>query len=517
MTIRRSVAPVADNTRQAACESARCRAAILWVKTDNGGKWMPVDRGTDSTGVLIPVVVNGERRVHVVRQGEQVPEGMPRMSPHWTTCPDAELYRDIRTKTDRSGDTPAVGRRLSLVPSVDVMGECAGCLGETVRFGRNGGPLCPDCLPVLRAWQALPAAERKPPIPYVKKPTALLTRRPEWVRKAMGDLTAPAVAAAVTSVEVAELTPDTPPAAGRVLLVVDGPSLAHRAYYGWERSGLRAGDGTPIWALHGFAHLLAACIDRAQPSLIVIGWDGRSEDSERRRRWPEYKAQVRGPRAEDLTSQLAALPRLLTEAGLDVVSGGAWEADDVLASASAAAVRAGLDVVLATSDRDATALVSDRVSLLRLVNGSSNAVMMGPAEVFAEYGVTPAQYPDLAALRGDAPDNVAGVPGYGAKTAVKLLATLGSVEAALATPSAAQAAVGRAMAGRLVAAEDAWRRSRAIMALRDDLPVDLDAARLPDVGHLAATLRRWGVEPGRLAAALHAVAAPDTDGSVDAI
>ena len=511
MTIRRSVAPVADNTRSAACESDRCRAAILWVKTDNGGKWMPVDRGTDSTGALIPVVVNGERRVHVVRQGEQVPEGMPRMSPHWTTCPDAELYRDTRTKTDRSGDTPAVGRRLSLVPSVDVMGECAGCLGETVRFGRSGRPLCPTCVPVLEAWRSLPPAERKAPIPYAHDPTAV-PRRPEWVRKALGDLGAPAVA------EVVEALPaEPPPAPARILLVVDGPSLAHRAHYGFERSGLRAGDGSPIWALHGFAHLLAACVDRARPARIMIGWDGRSEDSERRRRWPEYKAQIRGPRAEDLTLQLAALPRMLTEAGLDVVHGGAWEADDVLASASAVAVRAGLDVVLATSDRDATALVSERVTLLRLVNGTSNAVMMGPAEVLAEYGVTPAQYPDLAALRGDASDNVAGVPGYGAKTAVKLLATLGSVEAALAAPSAAQAAVGRAAAGRLATAEDAWRRSRAIMALRDDLPVDLDAARLPDVGHLAATLRRWGVEPGRLAAALHAVAAPDTDGSVDAI
>lgn len=227
-----------------------------------------------------------------------------------------------------------------------------------------------------------------------------------------------------------------------VLLVVDGPSLAHRAYHAYGRPGTASmvdPTGRPIWAVYGFLKLLLGIIDRTDPDAIVVGFDDRTA-SVRREAYPEYKA-GRGEKSDDLYAQLDQLPGLLVDLGVAVVVPAGLEADDVLATAAWSAEAVGWRCVVATSDKDSFGLISDRVTVLRLMSGLDNAVMMTPAALLEQYGLTPAQWPDYQALAGDASDNLPGVPGIGTKTAVKLLAECGTLDAAIADPAAARKAI----------------------------------------------------------------------------
>lgn len=296
------------------------------------------------------------------------------------------------------------------------------------------------------------------------------------------------------------------------VLVLDGPSLAHRAYHAFERQATRSPAGEPIWAVFGFIQLFAAILNRVQPAAVVVGWDGDGDASVRRRRFPQYKA-TRPHRPPELVEQMAVIPQLVAEAGFASVCPAGWEADDVLASVAAAVeATAGARCVVATSDRDAFGLISTRTHVLRLVNGGvDNAVLMGPHELLTRYGLRACprnQYLDFAALRGDPSDNLPGVHGIGEKTAVKLLAALGDVEAALADEAATVAAVGRAFAERLSAGAGAWRLNRDVMALRTDIPVDLAAARrLPRVRRVVDACARRRINVSRLASVLEHVRA----------
>ncbi|MEU8023725.1 5'-3' exonuclease H3TH domain-containing protein [Micromonospora haikouensis] len=269
---------------------------------------------------------------------------------------------------------------------------------------------------------------------------------------------------------------DPPPAAG-TLLAVDGNSLAHRAWHAYQQTGMTSPDGRPIHAVYGFLALLAGIIDRTKPDALVVGFDDHTR-SDRRARFAGYKA-GRAPTDPDVHAQIDAIGDTLRDLGVHVVVPAGLEADDVLGSAAATAETAGWRCVVATSDKDAFALISDTTTVLRLVSGLDNAVAMTPAALVERYGVTPAQYGDYAALVGDDSDKLPGVAGIGPKTAVKLLAALGGVDAALADPPATVAAVGRAAAGKLTtpAAREALDRNRDIMAIRRDLPIDLQACR----------------------------------------
>jgi 5'-3' exonuclease len=293
--------------------------------------------------------------------------------------------------------------------------------------------------------------------------------------------------------------------ARRTVLVVDGPSVAHRAYYAYESTNLRLADGSPAWAVKGFLSLFGGIIKMVRPDAIVVGWDGDAAVSHRRALVPTYKAN-RGERDADLAHQLPRIPELLEQAGFTVIQPQGLEADDVLASVSATCeARQGVDCVVATSDRDSFGLISGRTTVLRLVSGLSNAVWMNPRQLLDEYGLRsqPSQYPDYAALRGDRSDNLPGVPGFGEKTAVKLLAAMGTVEAALADPAGTVAAVGKAAARKLAENEDVWRLNRKIMGMDHTLPVDLPAAaRIPSPERVVAASAGFGVSCEPLTAAL---------------
>ncbi|ANH36619.1 DNA polymerase I, thermostable [Nocardioides dokdonensis FR1436] len=269
------------------------------------------------------------------------------------------------------------------------------------------------------------------------------------------------------------------------VLAVDGNSLLHRAFHASARSGFRTADGRPAWAVRGLLSQLVAAVDRAMADAVVVGFDDPAA-SVRRERWPTYKAH-RTPKPETLVEQLDSVVTVLRELGVGVVVPVGLEADDVLASVAAQAPEAGFRTVLATSDRDSFALVDEHTRVLRILNGGVDASpLLDPARLALVTGVRPDQYLDLAALRGDASDNLPGVAGFGAKTAAKLLAALDTGADALADAAAGgercRAAVGPARA-RTLGTEEARERfylNREVMAMVRTVDVGLaDACALP--------------------------------------
>ena len=276
-----------------------------------------------------------------------------------------------------------------------------------------------------------------------------------------------------------------------VLLAIDGNSLVHRSYHSQAATGLRTAAGEPRWAVRGLLTQLVAAVERTAPAAVLVGFDdpGRSV---RRDRWPIYKA-ARTEKLETLICQLSAAAQVLTELGLAVLVPDGLEADDVLASAAAFGRASGIQTVLMTSDRDAFALIDEHTRVLRIINGGVEASpMLTPARFVTMLGIRPDQYRDFAALRGDPSDNLPGIRGFGPKTAGRLLAELGSVQAALddlaGDGKRVAAAVGPALAGRLAEpdAQAAWRLNCQVMTMHDDLQLGLDLAAGPGVLPLTA-------------------------------
>ncbi|GAA0266668.1 5'-3' exonuclease [Cryptosporangium japonicum] len=267
-----------------------------------------------------------------------------------------------------------------------------------------------------------------------------------------------------------------------LLLVLDGNSLLHRAYHAAATGKLLDPDDRPVWALKGLVGYVARASAKLRPDAVVVGFDC-SEHSTRQVDYPQYKAH-RPEKAADLSEQITAAPDLLRAAGFCTVVPRGFEADDVLASAAASARAGGWRSVLVTSDRDAFALIDEQTSVLRLRNGGlDEAVLMTPGSLEELYGVTPARYGDLAALRGDPSDNLPGVRGFGTILAARLLGAFGSVEAAWAAGfDDVRAVVGEVAARSLVTDEARERVSvnRRLMRMRSDLELPtLDSARLP--------------------------------------
>jgi 5'-3' exonuclease len=216
--------------------------------------------------------------------------------------------------------------------------------------------------------------------------------------------------------------------ASRPLLVVDGDSLAHRAYHGLPKTIRRAG-GQPAGALTGFVNFLQALWQTERPRAVVVGWDTLEVPTYRHQELPGYQA---GRVFDDaLLEQLALLPALVESFGFRSARAAGYEADDFLAAASRAEETRKGKALVVTSDRDAFQLVSSRTTVLRPVRGVSVLERVGPAQVREIYGVDPAQVPDFIALRGDPSDRIPGAKGVGAKTAAAVLATYGTLDAAI--------------------------------------------------------------------------------------
>ena len=265
------------------------------------------------------------------------------------------------------------------------------------------------------------------------------------------------------------------------LLAVDGNSLVHRSFHALAGSNLRTADARPIWAVKGFCSQVLGALDRVGARALVVGFDDHTS-SERKTRWPHYKA-TRKPKPPELGEQLTLTIELLRAAGVHVVVPAGLEADDVLASAARTATAAGWQTVVLTSDRDSFALIDDTTTVLRLINGGVNASpMLSPDRLVTLTGVRPDQYREYAAMRGDTSDNLTGINGIGEKTAARLLAAFGTVQAAFddvdAGGAGVAAALGRACVAKLADAghRAAFARNVEIMTMRTDLALGLALA-----------------------------------------
>jgi DNA polymerase I len=270
------------------------------------------------------------------------------------------------------------------------------------------------------------------------------------------------------------------------LLVIDGDSFAHRAYHAIPKS-IRRGDGGAGNMLYGFSNMLLRLWNDERPRTVLVAWDSLETPTYRHEALAVYQS---GREFEpDLLDQLALMPALVASAGLAVAKAPGYEADDFLGAAVASEEAAGGTVLVATSDRDAFQLASDKTTILQPVRGEAPA-RIGPAEVRERYGVDPEQVPDFIALRGDPSDRIPGARGVGPKRAADLLAQYGSLEALLGE-------------GRFAAEADALRLYREIATLDRAAPLPPLPDVSPDWDGAAAHARELGMEglAGRFAEA----------------
>jgi DNA polymerase-1 len=210
-------------------------------------------------------------------------------------------------------------------------------------------------------------------------------------------------------------------------LLIDGHSVAYRAFYALPVENFSTTTGQPTNAVYGFTSMLINLLRDERPSHVAVAFD-ISRQSFRTEAFAEYKAN-RSPTPDEINGQISLIQEVLSALAIPVVTAEGYEADDVIATLTTQAEAAGLDVLICSGDRDAFQLVNDRVTVLYPRKGVSDMARMTPAAVEERYQLTPAQYPDFAALRGDPSDNLPNIPGVGEKTAAKWVREFGSLTA----------------------------------------------------------------------------------------
>jgi DNA polymerase I len=259
------------------------------------------------------------------------------------------------------------------------------------------------------------------------------------------------------------------------LLVIDGDSFTHRAYHALPKS-MRREDGGPSNALIGVTNMLLRLWQDERPRNVLVAWDTLDVPTYRHQALEAYQS---GRVFDDeLLEQLDLLPALVESAGFASAKAPGYEADDFLAAAARTEESAGGSALVATSDRDAFQLVTDRTTVLQPVRGAPPA-RIDPEAVRERYGVDPVQVPDFIALRGDPSDRIPGARGIGEKRAAELLAQYGSLEALLE-------------AGRFATEADALRLYRRIATMDSEAPLP----PLPDVSPDWHAAKAYALELG---------------------
>jgi len=268
------------------------------------------------------------------------------------------------------------------------------------------------------------------------------------------------------------------------LLVVDGDSLAHRAYHALPRT-IRRGDGGPGNTLVGFTTMLLRLWQAERPRAVVVGWDTIGQPTYRHELLPGYQSGREFD--DDILEQLDLLPGLVASTGIVCGKHPGYEADDFLGAAVDQEERRRGTTLVVTSDRDAFQLASTTTTILQPTKGVSELRRVGPVEVRERYGVEPSQVPDFIALRGDPSDRIPGARGVGEKTAASLLGQYGSLDALL-------------VAGRFGAEADALRAYRQIATFDRSAPLPEIPDHQPDWAAGAAAADGLGLRvlAGRL-------------------
>ncbi len=205
------------------------------------------------------------------------------------------------------------------------------------------------------------------------------------------------------------------------LLLLDGHSLAYRAFYALPVENFSTSTGQPTNAVYGFTSMLINVLRDEMPTHLAVAFDV-SRDTFRAAEYSDYKAN-RTKTPDEFKGQVSLVKEVLAALRVTTVEKDGYEADDVIGTLATRAAEGGFEVLICTGDRDAFQLVSDSVTVLYPRKGVSDLARIDPAEVQARYGVAPADYPDLAAMVGESSDNLPGVPGVGPKTAAKWIAT----------------------------------------------------------------------------------------------
>ncbi len=216
------------------------------------------------------------------------------------------------------------------------------------------------------------------------------------------------------------------------LVLIDGKSVFYRGYY--AMGALSKADGTPTGGVYGFAAIAMEIVKRLGPTKVVVAWDSKSSTARRRAIYPEYKAGRHKP-GEDFYVQIPLLKELVADLSWDFIEVENYEADDIIGTLSWQADET-LDVdgkciyetYIISSDLDMLQIVDENTRMLRIKKGFTDIEEINVPEIEAKYGIKKNQFLDLKALKGDASDNIPGVPGVGEKTAAKLLNDYGDLD-----------------------------------------------------------------------------------------
>ncbi|HEY3687760.1 MAG TPA: DNA polymerase I [Streptosporangiaceae bacterium] len=210
------------------------------------------------------------------------------------------------------------------------------------------------------------------------------------------------------------------------MLLLDGHSLAYRAYHALKESDMSSVTGDPTFAVFGFTSMLINVLRDELPSHVAVAFD-RSEPTFRHEAYDGYKA-TRSATPDDFRAQMSLIREVLTALRVPQISEPGFEADDIIATLATRGAEAGMQVLIVSGDRDTYQLVTDDVTVLMNRRGISDMTRFTPEMVSEKYGVPPERYRDLAALVGETSDNLPGVPGVGPKTAAKWITKYGSLE-----------------------------------------------------------------------------------------
>lgn len=254
------------------------------------------------------------------------------------------------------------------------------------------------------------------------------------------------------------------------LLVLDGHSMAFRAFYALPAENFSTARGQYTNAVHGFTSMLINLIKDQKPTHVAVAFDVSDDTTFRKAEYSEYKGGRNATPAE-FAGQIGLIAKVMEAWGIKTIAMPGYEADDVLATLAAQGDAAGFEVLLVSGDRDAFQLINDNVFVLYPKQGVSNIPRMDAAAIEEKYFVKPGLYSDLAALVGETADNLPGVPGVGPKTAAKWINLYGGLEGILENLDSIGGKVGGALKENL---ENVKRNRRLNQLLTDlDLPLTL--------------------------------------------
>ncbi|WP_432545160.1 DNA polymerase I [Kineococcus sp. SYSU DK002] len=256
------------------------------------------------------------------------------------------------------------------------------------------------------------------------------------------------------------------------LLLIDGHSMAYRAFYALPVQNFSTTTGQPTNAVYGFTSMLINLLRDEEPTHFAVTFDV-SRASFRTEVYADYKG-TRTKSPDEFRGQVDLVKEVLAALRVPVVEVEGYEADDVIATLTERAVQDGFDVLISSGDRDAFQLVRPGVTVLYPVRGVSELTRMTPEVVEEKYGVPPQRYPDLAALVGETSDNLPGVPGVGAKTAAKWINLYDGLDGVIANADLVKGKAGESLRAHL----DSVIRNRRLNALVGDLPLPVE---VPDL------------------------------------